>query len=361
MTIDRVHHGLRGPIAALMVLAPALFLFACTGNDSVYTGHFFAFGGQVDITIVGVHEREARAAVNAVERDFAYMEKAWNPNRAGALARTNKLLATGETFTAPPSVLPLLERARQFEALTGGLVNPALGKVHSLWVFDDHPSNPFRPPDNAAVDDLMARKPSLADIENDDFRLRSRNSAVMLDFDSFLKGYAVDQAIHRLLELGVDNALINVGGDLRAIGSRAGHPWNVPIRRSDGTGVFATLDVRGDESLATVGQFENYRDHDGTRYHHILDPRTGHPSKGAKSVTVVYRDAATAQAAATALFIAGPDGWVEVAAKTGLRQAMLIDNNDTLHITPELHQRLRILGDAPPMELRQPQDSAEMR
>ena len=340
------------PFRFLLLATVALLLFsACSSNDSVYTGHFEAFGGQVDVTIVGVPVADARQAVETLRQDFAYMERAWDPDGSGALARTNRLLATGAPFSAPPSILPLIDRGRTLALLADGLLNPAFGKVRALWKFEDDTGEGFRPPGEAAVEDLLRMEPSLQDIEVNGFRLHSSNEAVALDFSEFVEGYAVDQAIFRLLELGIDDAMVNVGGNLRAIGSRAGHPWRVPVRRDDGTGVLATLDIQGDESIITVGTFENYGDFEGRRYHDLLDPRTGWPAEGVRAVTVVHRDATTAHAAATALFVAGPSRWPEEAAIMGVNQAMVIDEQGTLHLSSRLEPRLRFMGRKPAIRI----------
>ena len=152
-----------------------------------------------------------------------------------------------------------------------------------------------------------------------------------------------DLAVRHLRELGVQNAIVNAGGDLRAIGSRAGHPWRIAIRRPSGTGVFATIDVTGDASIFTSGHYERNFTHEGKTYHHIIDPRTGFPAEGAQSVTVVHTDATTADAAATALFIAGPDSWHQVATDMGIRYVVLVDSQGVLHMNPAMAERIELL------------------
>jgi thiamine biosynthesis lipoprotein len=250
--------------------------------------------------------------------------------------------------------MPLIEEGRRLEEITGSLINPALGGLLEIWGFHrDDPEN-FRPPEIAALTALLQQKPSMADIKVDGFYLQCTNPAALLNFDSFLKGYAIDQAVLHLRELGIKNAMINAGGDLRAIGSRAGHPWHVTIRRPDGTGVLATLDLIGDESVVTVGSYEEYLTWKGTHYHHILDPRTGWPVDRTRSVTVIAEGAATAHAAATAMFVAGPDDWPGIAARMGVEQILLMDTGGTLHLTPQIGERLRFLEKMPPVITQDP-------
>ncbi len=104
----------------------------------------------------------------------------------------------------------------------------------------------------------------------------------------------------------------------------------------------AGLDVSGDESVFTSGDYERNFNWKGKRYHHIIDPRTGYPAVGTKSVTVIHSDAATADAAATALFVAGPDGWYNIAQKMGIKYVLLIDSNDKAHMNPAMRKRLKL-------------------
>jgi thiamine biosynthesis lipoprotein len=118
--------------------------------------------------------------------------------------------------------------------------------------------------------------------------------------------------------------------------------------------VFAIIEVSGDESVFTSGDYERNFIYQGQTYHHIIDPRTGYPASGSRSVTVVHSDAVTADAAATALFVAGPEGWVGVARDMGLRYVMLVDEAGTVHLTPAMAKRVEFLDKEPDIRLSEP-------
>ena len=84
---------------------------------------------------------------------------------------------------------------------------------------------------------------------------------------------------------------------------------------------------------------QRYYMHQGQRYHHILDPRTGYPAQGTQSVTVIHPESALADVAATALFVAGPEDWHRLAKKLGITQVMLIDDQGKIHVTPDMQKR----------------------
>ena len=108
------------------------------------------------------------------------------------------------------------------------------------------------------------------------------------------------------------------------------------------------IETQGDESVFTSGDYERGFDYQGRHYHHVLDPRTGYPAEGARSVTVIHPDAATADAAATALLVAGADEWLKVARDLQLRWVMRVDDEGTVHLTPAMAARVRIELDPPP-------------
>lgn len=333
---------------AALVLAAAL-LVACDRGPTVTNRTFLAFGTLVEVTIAGVTPERAERAIDHVQHEFDYMHSTWQPWQPSALSRVNGLLPTGEWFSAPPSVLPLLQQARRLEQASGGRFDPAIGKLIKLWGFDQSETPPSRPPADAEIAALVKARPSLDDIELDGIRIRSRNPEVALDFGAFAKGYGVDRTIERLEDLGIHNAIINAGGDLRAIGARGSRPWHIGIRAPRSNDVLASVQIDGDEAVFTSGDYERYFEFEGRRYHHILDPATGYPARGFTSVTVITREGARADAAATALFVAGPQRWPAVAAAMQVDQVMAVRDDGSVVMTPKMAQRVQFeLEPAPP-------------
>ncbi|HIE55494.1 MAG TPA: FAD:protein FMN transferase, partial [Chromatiaceae bacterium] len=286
-------------VSALLLLT--LVLAGCNRAEPVYNSRFLAFGTINDISIVGATREDAEAAVAALEEDFATMHKLWHAWDPGPLARTNQLLREGARFPAPPSVLKLVRLSRGLAKKSDHLFNPAIARLVALWGFHQDQISCEQLPDEASIEELVAADPRMDDILVDGIYLQSKNPAVQLDFGAVGKGYAIDLAIEHLRELGIENAIVNSGGDLRAIGSRAGHPWRVAIRGPSGSGTLGFIHVAGDESVFTSGNYERNCLWQGKLYHHIIDPRSGYPASGTRSVTVIHHNAAEADAASTAL------------------------------------------------------------
>lgn len=327
----------------------ALLLSACAKREEpLYQQQLLTFGTLVEISIWGADKSLAQHASSQVGADLQQMHNDWHAWHDSPLVRMNRALAAGESVTVPVSILPLVQKSITLSRASEGMFNPAIGRLIKLWGFeqDDLPIGP--PPDLKAIDTLTKQRPGMNDLILDGSQLRSTNPAVQLDFGAIAKGYGVDLAIARLRELGVQNAIINAGGNLRAIGKHGDRPWRIGIRNPRGAGVLASIETRGDESILTSGDYERFFEYQGKRYHHIIDPRSGCPATGVISVTVIADDAATADAASTALFVAGPQRWRETAKKLGITQVMLVDDKGRMVATPAMAARLRFEVDPPP-------------
>ncbi len=334
---------------SLGLLLVALLLLtltaSCERTVPVHNGRFLAFGTLVDLSIIGVSRERAEEATRLLEQDFLHLHQEWHAWEEGTLTWVNRQLASGEPFEAPEVVLPMIELGRMLSVNSDHLFNPAIGKLVDLWGFHSSDPGGHRPPNPEQIARLVQANPRMTDIHSDGPTLRCDNPDVKLDFGAFGKGYGINRAIARLRDLGIDNAIVNAGGDLRAIGTRSGRPWRIAIRNPSGSGVLATIDLSGDESIFTSGDYERNFTHQGTRYHHIIDPRSGYPARGTRSVTVLHTDAAVADAAATALFIAGPERWHELAQRLCLRYVLLVAEDGVLHVNPAMERRIKLLVD----------------
>lgn len=331
---------LRGVLAAFLV---TLVLAGCVNRDPVARGKISAFDTTLNITLIGVDRKRAAELTEILAADFRTMEKSWHAWDSSPVRRMNELFNAGpEFFTAPPSVLPLLQLAKTLSQQSDGLFNPAIGHLYRTWGFQGRAADCQRPPSPEVIDEIVAKKPGMQDIQVDGIRVASINQMVKLDFRDIQLGYAIDQAIARLQDLGVHNASISVDGNLRAIGSRSGNPWSVAVRGPEGGGLLATVQIIGNEAAFTAATGRHGYGWEGERYHDLIDPRTGYPATGATSVTVLHPNASTAEAAATALFIAGPDDWHRIARMMGIRYVMLTDRQGRLHMNPAMQARAKL-------------------
>lgn len=340
----------------ILLVFLAIFLFGCTQKPEARHEQLLVFGTIVDIKLWGVEDKKADQVMAQVRKDFNYMHRVWHAWNAGALSRVNYYIANNKPLTGgPPSVIPLIKRGTELSRMSGELFNPAIGRLIALWGFasDDPPKGP--PPSDDAIQALVAQHPSMEDISINGVTITCRNPAVKLDFGAFAKGYAVDRTIEYLRDMGIENAVVNAGGDLRAIGQHGERPWRVGIRHPRQEGILASMETTRDESIFTSGDYERYFDWEGRRYDHIIDPRSGRPADSLTSVTIIADQADLADAAATALFVAGPRDWLPVARAMGIKGAMLVDTQGNIQITPGIRDRIHFTVDPlPPIQVSEP-------
>jgi len=332
----------------------------CEAPPQLHQRQLYTFGTLVEVSLWGVEAGLAERAFEALAGEFDYMNEAWHAWRPGTLGTFNERCATGEPFAGDPGVLELVRLGTALSERSSGLFNPAIGRLVALWGFHADLPEPRAPP-AAAIAELVAAAPAMTDIHIDDGTVRCANTAVRLDFGAFAKGYGVDRAMERLRALGIDNAVINAGGDLRAIGRRDGRPWRIGVRHPRAPGALARLEVAGDESVFTSGDYERHFEWQDTRYHHIIDPRTGWPSRGATAATVVHADATTADAAATALMVAGAGAWPAVAARLGVTEALVITADLAAEMTPAMERRLKFVAEPAAVRVLAPPDPGPAR
>lgn len=332
-------HPPRLAIAAGLLSA---FLTAC-GSGGTREAEFYVFGTLVEVTVADADEPQASRAFAALQQEFQRMHRDWHPWEPGALTAINRAFAKGETVEASPDIVLMVQAAQEYERRTGGRFNPAIGALIELWGF--HTSDfPVRGPlpGPEAIRALVTPPPSMASIEIQGNRLHDRSRLVQLDFSGLAKGLAVDRACHLLRELGIRNALVNAGGDLRGYGSHGSRPWRIGVRNPLG-GVIGTIDLGVDEAVFTSGNYERFHvDAAGERYPHILDPATGWPAQAVMSATVIATDGMLADAAATALVVAGIADWREVANSLGLDAVLLTDEEGRIYATDAMRERLKL-------------------
>lgn len=326
--------------ATVLAAILAFLLAACEKND-LYRYQSFAFGTLIEIKIRHQEKSVADHSSASLLSDFDNQHRDWHAWEPSMLTQTSDMLDKTEWFTPDNSLLDLIKLAKQYSLQSSSLFNPTIGKLISAWGFQDS-ELPTSPPGQKEIEKLLAELPSANDIEIKGNRMRGHSAQIKLDLGAIAKGYAISQAIQKLRDGNIKNALINAGGDLCGIGNQGKRPWRIGIRNPTGEGVLASIELNNNECVFTSGDYERYFIYDGKRYHHIIDPRNAYPADKATSVTVLHHDGALADAASTALFIAGPDGWQEIAKRMGISDVMMIDKQGRIIMTSSMQKRIKL-------------------
>jgi len=243
----------------------------------------------------------------------------------------------GEWVEVSPLTLELIELGMKMGRITAGAFDITVGAVLDLWGFGS---------DLRRVPGEEELQGALATVGFDQVEVDRENSAVripqgtILDLGGIAKGFIVDQGIKLLREAGVERALINAGGDISVIGRRPdGMPWRVGVQDPDQPSSIRFILPLDDQSVVTSGDYQRYFMVGNERYHHIIDPSTGYPARGLRSVTIVGDDPAVCDALSTAVFVLGWEkGRTLVEALPGI-EAILISDTDAW-VSPGLAQAM---------------------
>ena len=336
---------------ALLVITVTMLSAACSKSPKAYQTHFSALGTEVDISFWSVDEKKADQATQDIREIMDGVEKRWHAWRPSELTQINAHIAHGEKAMVDAKALGYLKKAAALSIASGDRFNPGIGQLIRLWGFadDEPPHGP--PPTQEKIKELLQHNISMTDLQFDSDGISSRNAALQLDLGGWAKTIALDGAIVRLRALEINNAIVNVGGDLRVLGAKGDQPWKLGIRNPRGAGVIASVTGQGDESVFTSGDYERYFDWEGVRYQHIIDPKTGRPASGVASVTVIHHDTALAEAASKAILIAGVQGWRQVSTQLGVTQVMLITPDLHVYLTPEMAHRVNFVQTPPAKDI----------
>jgi thiamine biosynthesis lipoprotein len=254
----------------------------------------------------------------------------------------NQALRAERPAVVTPSLRAMIRMSAQLEDESYGLFNAGLGGAVGAWGFHDDVMRPGPRPSLAELARWRNARPSLAQLEIRGHEVRSRNPLLQLDFGAVAKGFAIDWSLGLLRGHGIDDALVNLGGNLAAMGQGGMAPWRIGIRDPwSSAGLIARLHTRGREAVVTSGSYERFRVLDGERFTHILDPLTSAPASELVSVTVVHGCAARADAAATALLVAGPQRWRRVAQRMRVHEVLVVDRDGHGEATAALARRLQ--------------------
>jgi len=333
-------HLLFAALAVALVLG-AVWLYRVQQANAPRKASFVVFGGLTDVELRGVSEADANAAFGAIGELLQRDQRAWHPWEMSDLMRLNAAIAQGEPYQTSAELSGLLRAAQRAFVASDGLFNAAIGSLIDLWGFhtSDYPiTTPPPPAQNIAA--TLATKPRMDDLLiSDDGTVSSRNRAIQLDLNGLAEGYAAEQIAALLRDRGIANALINVGGDVLALGQATDRPWRVGIS-SPQHETFAGAELHGHEALFSSGSYNKFRESDGQRWGHVLDPRTGQPARGAAAVSVIHGDAVTADVASTALMVAGPADLERIARSLGIACVVLVSEDGTVFLSPAMQRRL---------------------
>ena len=273
------------------------------GGPAEMAFEFFAMGTPCRIAIEGTPEPLAERAAQAAIAEVRRIEAKYSRYQGDSVVtRINAAAGSGHAVAVDEETADLLDFAARLNTFSDGLFDPTTGVLRKVWDF-----RVARLPEPAQVQAALARV-GWHRVEWQRPHIHLGLPDMELDFGGFGKEYATDRAASVLTAAGVASALVNLGGDLRIVGRRAqAQGWLLGIAdpRKDGA-VFASITLH-EGALATSGDYERYFEHAGRRYCHVLDPRSGWPAQGWRSVSVSAPACLAAGALSTVAMLKGAD------------------------------------------------------
>ena len=307
-----------------ILLAVAVTAAACGCKESsgpaIVKQSREVMGTLAEVTAIGPDEHTARAAVEAAYTRLEDVNRLMSDYRHDSeIGRLNALPAGGSLIVSPET-FHVLHQAHRISEATGGVFDVTCRPPVELW---KQASRNNRLPDEATLRQALTRvgwrKLGLSPATR---TVSKRVDGTQIDLGGIAKGYALDLAASAMKKAGASSGLIDVGGDILAIGRQAdGSPWRIGVQHPLQTGLLLKLALT-DRAVATSGNQQRFIVIDGKRYSHIIDPRTGQPAEEAVSVTVVAPDGITADAWATVFSVLTVEQGRQRAAKRDDLEAM---------------------------------------
>ena len=300
-------------------------------------------GSQITLTLVKGQNQRSDILVQEVFKEFERLENLLSVWRPGSDVVKINAVAGQAAAKVSEETINILKRAIQVSEQSKGKFDVTFGALSGLWKFDHDQDNKIPDPKD------IAPRLELIDYEaieiNDQARTVKLNKAGMrLHLGGIGKGYAVDRAVSILRNNGMKDFMIQAGGDLYVAGRRGPRAWRVGVRnpRGPASDYFAATEIT-DATFSTSGDYERYFEKDGIRYHHIIDPDSGQPARECRSVTVMAKDAITADTLSTAIFLVGVEAGRKLIEQTPDSGALIVDAKNEVHVFGRLKGKIKFL------------------
>ncbi|MHC1610060.1 MAG: FAD:protein FMN transferase [Candidatus Methanospirareceae archaeon] len=288
-------------------------------------------GTYATITIIDGDTRRANIAMDAAFAEIKRIEGLMS--RYNESSEVSSLNRNGTNWTAlSRDTIYVLKKAEYYSTISNGSFDITCNPLLDLWMVKVKEEG--RMPTREEIEEVrgFVGYEHLI-IDEDRSRARFDKEGMSITLGGIAKGYAVDCACEKLIEAGIKHALVDIGGDMRAVGDKNGAPWEVALQNPRNKSEYITIIKLDNESVATSGDYERYFFEGGKRVHHIIDPKTGYPADECISVTVITENCVDADALSTAVFVMGPEDGKALLDELGVKG--LIISSDKRIITAD--------------------------
>jgi thiamine biosynthesis lipoprotein len=325
-------------VACCLLLA--VFVACAPQKERIFRKSRIMMDTLVTITVVSDSVSGADKSIDMAFDEISRLEKAASfYSRESEISHINRNSGISPVAVSP-DIIDLLARANTVSEKTDGAFDPTVGPVISLYDFRNQ---------KAPSEQEVRKKLTLVNycdliVDKEKSLVFLKKKGMLVDPGGIMKGYAAGKAAEVLKQQGVHSGIVAVAGDIKAFGSNPdGKPWRVGIRNPRGVkddDIIAVIELR-DMSISTSGDYERFFLREGRRIHHLISPKTGYPANECRSVSIISRDGAFADAYSTGIFVLGPEKGLKVLEENGL-DGIIIDDKGKLYATPGMREHLEL-------------------
>lgn len=288
-------------------------------------------GTEVTVTVVAGSEETGAAAINAAMAELKRLDAMMSLYKDESEITKVNLSAGKNPVTVSPEMIELAEQSAVVSKLTNGVFDVTMGPLIVLWQIRTKEGKIPTDGELAAIRPRIGYENILVDKKSSTIFLK--NPGMIMDFGGCAKGYAADKAAEALRKRGIENGIVAVAGDIRVMGRRPDNkPWRIGVQHPREKDKALTVLELSEKFISTSGDYERFQIVNKKRYHHILDPRTGRPSEGMESVTVIGDRGSIVDPLTTALFILGTQEGMKIVKKLGY-DAIFVDDKGKIVAT----------------------------
>jgi FAD:protein FMN transferase len=337
--------NLSSPKYLLLVMAALLLVvflvFRSNPGDNVYTFYRVILDTSVELQISASSTAEAELVRDDVFAEMERLEELFSRSLSASDVSVINSRSGQDPVTVDREVFYVTVQALNYSEISNGAFDPTVAPLIDLWGFI---GQDYRLPAPEEIERLLPLVDyRLVEYDDESLEIYLPKEAMALELGGIAKGYIIDRALAVIGDRGVENAFVNVGGDIGMIGVKPdGNPWRIGIRnpRND-TNIIAVLPAF-DGAVVTSGDYERVFEVDGKTYHHILDPKDGMPARVLASVTIAADTAIAADALSTAVFVMGPvEGMSLIESLPGV-EGILITPDLEIIVSSGLHERAEL-------------------
>lgn len=289
-------------------------------------------GTEIKVELWHIDASEACAAIDAVMAEMRRIDALMSPYKETSQLSILNAKGAEDFVTVGEELFALISRSQGYSILTGGafdITYASAGRYYNYRAGE-------KPNDETLREAVEAINYRHLELDHRNHAIKFHHPHVYVDLGGIAKGYAVDNSIKILRELGIEQAMVSAGGDSQIIGDRRGEPWVVGVKdpRRDNAEVVVLPLL--DASISTSGDYERFFVEDGVRYHHIIDPSSGDSARKVRSVTVIGSESTAADALSTSVFVMGPQRGIELIDRLIGIDVIVVDGDGAIHVSEGL-------------------------